>query len=188
MADTKEKVRKKIKKSISACSPMLLDYNSLEIADRMFFLKEFKKAKVVMAFISIPGEVNTSYIIKNCFEQGKKVVVPKVKWKKEKMVAVELEGKDHPLESGKYGILEPVDSKTFPVEDIDLIIVPGLAFDEKLNRLGRGGGYYDKFLDQKECKALKCGVGYDLQVIEKLPHEKHDQKMDVIITEERVIR
>ena len=188
MAEDKDKLRKKIKKNIASCSPMLLDYNSLDVADRMFFLKEFKKSKVVMVFISILGEVNTSYIIKNCFEQGKTVVVPKVKQKKGVMDAVKLEGKKHPLEPSSYGILEPVEAKKFPVEKIDLIIVPGLAFDEKLNRLGRGGGYYDKFLAQKGCTAKKCGVAYEMQIVDKLPVKEHDQKMDIIITEDRVIR
>ena len=188
MAIDKEKLRKKISKNINKCSQLLLECESIEIAERMVFSKEFKEAKTIMVYLNMPGEVNTAHIIKNAFEAGKKVAVPQVNWKKETMKAVELESMDHPLETVKMGLKEPTDAKTIPAGEIDLVIVPGVAFDEKLNRLGRGGGYYDRFLSKPKFNAIKCGIAFDLQVVENIPTDDHDQKMDILITENRIIR
>ena len=188
MANDKTELRKEIKQNLSACSTIQLDADSKVIADKLFALNEFNDSQVVMVFISIKGEVNTSFIIDYCFEQGKTVVVPKVDLDKKTMDAVRLDGQDHILAKTKYGILEPVNAESHPVEKIDLIITPGLAFDDNLNRLGRGGGYYDKFLSQKECVAVKCGVAYDLQIVTDLPIDEQDQKISILVTEKRVIR
>lgn len=188
MNKEKEKLRKRIRASLAECSPLLLDCQSMEIAERMTFSKEFKKAETIMVFLGIAGEVNTSYIIKNAFDAGKRVVVPKVNWKKQSMKAVELKSIDHPLETVKMGLKEPIDAEPVKIGEIDFIIVPGLAFDERLNRLGRGGGYYDQYLAKENCKALKCGIAFELQVVEEVPIMEQDIKMDMIITENRIIR
>ena len=188
MNKDKDKLRKHILSSLAECSPLLLDCESMEIAERMIFSPEFKDAGTIMVFLSIAGEVNTSYIIKNAFEAGKKVTVPKINWKKKTMKAVELKSLDHPLETVRMGLREPVDAEPVKIGEIDLIIVPGLAFDEKLNRLGRGGGYYDQYLAKENCKAVKCGIAFDLQVLEEIPADENDIKMDMIITENRILR
>ncbi len=188
MNKEKEKLRKKIRASLADCSPLLLDCESMEIAERMIFSPEFKNAKTIMAFLSMPGEVNTSYIIKHAFAAGKRVLVPKVNWKKQTMKAVELKSLDHPLETVKLGLKEPLDAETVKVGEIDLIIVPGLAFDEKLNRLGRGGGFYDRYLSKENCKAVKCGIAFELQVTTNIPTTENDRSIDLLVTENRIIR
>ncbi len=84
------------------------------------------------------------------------------------------------LVKGRYGIREPSGNTEISPEDIDVIIVPAVAFDRKFNRIGFGAGYYDRFL--KRTNALKIGVGYDFQIVSEIPTEEHDQKLDAIIT------
>jgi 5-formyltetrahydrofolate cyclo-ligase len=92
------------------------------------------------------------------------------------------------LSLGSYGILEPRTEKIRKtnVEDIDLIIVPGVAFDEKGNRLGHGKGFYDRLL--KKTKATVIGLAFEFQILENIPTDKNDVPVDMIITEKRIIR
>ena len=87
------------------------------------------------------------------------------------------------MRKGKFGILEPT-SKVSLV-DPDLVVVPGLAFDLHLHRLGYGKGYYDRFL--KSTSSYKIGICFDFQIVEKIPNESHDQKMDEVISEKRIL-
>lgn len=86
------------------------------------------------------------------------------------------------------GILEPIDdSIVVKKEDIDLIIVPGTVFDREFNRIGYGGGYYDRYLEDIAYKNNKVVLAYDFQIIDKIESEEHDIKMDLIITDKEVI-
>lgn len=92
------------------------------------------------------------------------------------------------LVTSSYGILEPVgDKSNFNVDNLGLIVMPGLAFDKQGNRLGYGGGYYDKFLSSNKIDNKKIALAYDFQVLDKVPSEKHDIKIDSIITEDNEI-
>ncbi len=188
MAEGKDVIRSNIKKKILAYSQDEINGYSRDICNNLQSINEFIEANVVMAFISIPGEVNTSYIIDECFKLGKSVVVPKVNWENNTMFAVQIACKDQQLKPNKYGIFEPENSDEYSVEDIDLIVVPGLGFDENLNRLGRGGGFYDKYLSQNGCRAFKCGVAFEIQMLTNMLVCVHDQKVDLLITEKRIIR
>lgn len=94
-----------------------------------------------------------------------------------------------PSEAGRYGIAEPAEhpARHLRATDLDVVVVPGLCFDARGHRLGYGAGYYDRFLSTLRPDALRVGVAFDAQVIDHVPNEAHDERVDLLLTEERVI-
>ena len=141
--------------------------------------KEFKSAKTVAAYHAFGSEARTDMIIEQAGALGKKVALPSVEG--ESLAFYELSSGKY-LVKGRFGIMEPLPYG--PVDRIDLLIVPGVAFDKKGYRLGYGKGYYDKFLARKKIFAI--GLGYSFQLLGRLPKGKYDKKLDAVATEDGV--
>lgn len=157
---------------------------SNEIKNSLFSLSQYKKSKTVMFFVSFNSEVNTHEMIKASL-RNKTVVVPKVIHNEiEPSVMMDF---DSLIPSGKFGILEPIEAMKIAYKNIDIILVPGIAFDKEGHRIGYGFGYYDKFL-KKVPKAIKIGLCFDFQLVEKIPREMHDVPVDMIVTEKRIVK
>ncbi len=155
-------------------SPQQLDEKSEKVIAVLEAHPAFVSAKTVMLYSSLPDEVRTSGLIEK-WRQSKRVILPTVVG--DDIVPVELTP-DTPFVVGDFDILEP---KNHPYEGgYDLIVVPGMAFDKKGNRLGRGKGYYDRFLSQHH-STRKIGICFDFQLLEKIPTEPNDVPMDEII-------
>lgn len=133
-------------------------------------------AKVILAFWSMPEEVYTHDFVLKWFD-SKKILLPKVNG--HTLDIKVFTGMDGMVVDNKFGIAEPVGENFENLDLIDLIIVPGLAFDKNLNRLGRGKGYYDGLLQNSAAK--KIAVCYDFQIVENVPVESHDVKVDNVI-------
>ena len=157
---------------------------SKKIFSKIIETAEYKKAKNVLVYVSLKDEVQTDALIDDMISKKKNVYVPKTDLKKNVMDAIKLTKKTCFFEN-KIGISEPVEGEKAKKSDIDLIIIPAIAFDYWGHRIGFGNGCYDKFL--KGSTAFKLGVGFDFQIIESIPAEDHDIKVDMIITEKRVI-
>lgn len=141
-------------------------------------LDVFKKAEIIMAYWSLDDEVFTHKFIQK-YQSNKKIILPVVE--DDILTLKEFTGLSNMKISKSYGIGEP-EGKLFDKSDkIDIIIVPGVAFDKSLNRLGRGKAYYDKLL--KNSQALKIGVCFDFQMVDSIPVGEYDVKMDLIITD-----
>lgn len=151
----------------------------------LYGVPDFAEADTVMLYMAKDTEVPTKPIVSKLLDEGKNVVLPRVDLETKTLKVYQIKSLEE-LEISMLDILEPkliyspVDPKT-----IDVIIVPGIAFDLSGNRLGRGGGYYDKFLDFSS--APKLAICYDAQIADNLPAQAHDVKMDYIITEKRVL-
>ena len=157
---------------------------SIKIKENLFSLDEFKKSKVVMFYVSFNNEIYTHDMIKESLK-SKTIVVPKVANNEiEPSIIIDF---DQLIPSGKFGILEPIEAMKINPKNIQIVIVPAIAFDKNGHRIGYGLGYYDKFL-AKVPKALKIGLAFDFQVEEKLPTEGHDAPVDMIITDKEIIR
>lgn len=140
----------------------------------------YTNTKDVLLYASYNEEVDTFELMKQCFKDGKNVYLPKV-LDKENMEFFKIDSVDD-LQSGYMGIMEPGDlSKPCKIKT-GLLIMPGLAFDIEFNRVGYGGGFYDRFLE-KENEFIKAAIGFDFQVLDSVPCEEHDLKPDYIITE-----
>jgi len=158
---------------------------SREIKKRLFNLKVFNNAKTVLFYVSYNGEVNTHEMIKKALNI-KKIVVPISNIADETLNLSILED-FYDLEISSYNILEPKKEciTNISINDIDLIIIPGVAFDINGNRMGHGKGYYDKLLEKS--KVAKVGLCFEFQLVENIPTESHDIPVDKIITEKRII-
>ena len=157
---------------------------SRSIEEKLFSLPEFVRAGCVMFYISFDGEVDTATMIKRAQQMGKKVAVPFIRGE-EKLIASLLKNNDNQLSPGPYGILQPREPfiEELSLEDIDLVVVPGVAFDKRGNRLGRGKGYYDRFLKDLTAKRIPClGIAFDFQVVENIPTLSHDLAVTKLIT------
>ncbi len=154
------------------------------VVERLFDLEEFHNARVVALYLSKKDEVDTWGLVEEA-AHAKEVLLPVVKDKRIIFVYYEKHGE---MRRGPYGIMEPV-GEEFGGSEIDIMVVPGLAFDAKGNRLGMGKGYYDRYLGGDGLKPrVLVGLCFDSQVVEGVPVEKHDVAVNIIITNNRVIR
>lgn len=156
---------------------------SSKIKGKLFKLKEFRRAKIVMFYLAHNTEVQTRFMIDEAVKLGKKVVVPACDIKTKKIIPCLLPGLSaSDLKKGAHSIEEPICKRPIAKKDIDLIIVPGLAFDLKGNRLGRGHGYYDRFLDTVSKDTPKIGLAFKFQVLDYLPNcLPHDFRVDKVL-------
>lgn len=159
------------------------------IKQRLLALPEFLSARSVLFYASFRSEVETSGIIRESLSMGKRAILPKVDKENHRLQLCEIKSISE-LTKGHMGIPEPSPSKEkiMILEDIDLVIVPGAGYDCKGNRLGYGGGYYDKLLAERKKKMLIIALAYEEQLVDAIPAEKHDVRADIIVTDQRVIR
>lgn len=159
---------------------------SLRIYRRLIDMPAYQRARRIACYVSIKNEVDTRTVIQKTIGSGKQVGVPVTREEGDMDFQAILGLSD--LRPVRYGLREPVPDPEMVLlpHTIDLILVPGTAFDPFGHRIGSGGGYYDRFLARTE--AVRIGLSYGFQIIDRVPAEPHDVKMDLIITENEVIR
>lgn len=180
----KDEIRKLVMKKRSSLGKADALEKSLAIHESLLSLPEFQKAHAVMFYVSVGNEVRTDALMECAFKEGKKVIVPFSDRRNKTIIPSEISSLGE-LEMGSFGIPEPREPKPFNAAGIDLAIVPGIAFDIRGNRIGYGHGYYDNFL--KTAGAKKVALAYEFQIVDEIPNNSSDIKMDKIITEKRVI-
>lgn len=185
--DEKNLIRKKMKETLSQITKPLYEDYSYKIATALFEEESWKKAKVIGITISKAPEVDTYQIIRKAWELGKQVVVPKCYPVEKKMIFRTITAFSQ-LESVYFGLFEPIEEQTdekLP-ENIDLLIVPGLAYTKEGYRLGFGGGYYDRYLTDFHGETLS--LAFHFQMVSQFPLEKHDIPVSKIITNNGVMK
>lgn len=184
--DAKKNLRKSIKAKLSELSLLQYEDQSFEVAQQLFQNDEWIEASTVAITVSKAPEVDTFQIIRKGWETGKRMVVPKCEPKSRNLDFRELK-RFSELESVYYGLFEPVVSETNSVspDEIDLVVVPGLAVSKNGYRLGFGGGYYDRFLKNYQGKTVS--LAFKDQILSEIPVESHDIPVGKIITGEGVI-
>ncbi len=182
---TKRNLRETILSRIESKSASVLRKRSRVIQGKLFGSGIFKKARGLCIYVSLPAEVDTWPIIAKCLRSGKKVLAPLADPRTKQLKFYEIRNPKADLKKGAYGILEPKPAMTrlASFREADLVIVPGVAFDKRGHRLGRGAGYYDRFLEKIDKKVHTVGLAFSFQIVAKLPAEKHDQKLDRVITD-----
>lgn len=177
----KKEIRKQIKELRLGLSDSDKNIASHDVFNRLENHSEFIKAENILFYYSLPDELPTVNFIRK-WSKSKNIYLPRVNGDDLDILAYD----DSNLSIGSYDIEEPIGDELIDYNTIDLIIVPAVAFDYDKNRLGRGKGYYDRLLS-KAVNAIKIGVGYDFQLVEKLPTEQHDIPMDYIITPNNIL-
>ncbi len=142
-----------------------------------------------MLYLSFNNEVNTYPLVTWCLANDKTVIAPYCIQSQRKIIPFEISNLTNDLTKSTFGVMEPKHDllKEANIDNIDLIIVPGVVFDMHCNRIGFGAGYYDRFLPKKSNTTTTIGIAYDYQVVDKIPTNEYDVPLDLVITEKRII-
>ena len=157
---------------------------SLSIKDRLFANNDILNAKTILFYASFDGEVNTFPMIKEARQLGKRVALPRID-KEAGEFTPELYKDSQELESGPFGIKQPKSDPagSLAIEDVDAIVVPGVAFDLDNYRLGRGGGFYDRFLSKIHSRVPSIGLAFDFQCVDQIPElGDHDIPVSCVVS------
>lgn len=180
---TKEEIRKEVREKKRQMSLKEIGSKSKRIFSRLEALPLWKEENVIFSYVSYNQEVATRIRMENWIQSGKKLAVPKVMGDQ---ISFFLISSLDELVEGYQGIWEPVTRECADEKD-GIILMPGLAFDNQFHRLGYGGGFYDRYLNEhQKAKFTRIALAYEYQVYEEIPSQPHDQWVDVIITEQRV--
>lgn len=183
--EKKKELRKQIKEKVQKLSKEYCKDADSKVAQKLFQQTQYKNAKIIFIYVGKENEINTTDIIKTMLKHNKIVVIPKCVSKTE--MKVYRINKLEDLTEGMFKILEPkVSCKEVLKEDIDLTILPCCTVDKYKNRLGFGRGYYDRFLEN--LKVCKIVLIREQIMIKKVPTDKNDIPVDIIITENMVIK
>lgn len=184
----KKELRARLRKMLASLPPEAIKERSAVVAANLIAQPEYKRAEIVMLFLSLPTEIDTTPIALRSWKDRKRVVAPQVSWEQRRMIPIEIRSLTDGLTASPLGILEPMSGVPIPVADIDLIIVPGLGFDPFGNRLGRGRGFFDRFLAHKDRKGIACAVAFEEQFVPQVPVGPHDIAVDMLVTDQSVRR
>ncbi len=207
----KKKIRARLLRKRDSIPSELKIQKEAAIEKRLFELEEFRSAKSLLAYVSFRSEVDTTRFLQDVINSGKKLVLPVVDSRHKVLQLYEVKATSE-LEYGYMGIPEPGvrEDREVTLSDVDLVIIPGAGFDLKGNRLGYGGGYYDKLLSGIEKIGIRdqglgiskekltpnpqpptplfLALAFEEQIEDEIASEPHDIKMDIIITDKRLIR
>ena len=136
-----------------------------------------------MLYLSMPQEVDTAPLALRAWQQDKSVAVPKISWEGKRILPVEITSLHSGVVLTGPGVREPVSGKPVPVDEIDLVIVPGLGFSTLGYRIGRGMGFYDRFLAQGDFLGVSCGLAFQEQVVTDLPVLDHDMPLSMLASD-----
>jgi 5-formyltetrahydrofolate cyclo-ligase len=181
---SKHYYRKMMRERLQAMTTEEFQACNREVRSGFLGLQPVKTAATVMIYYSIHREVETISLIEELFRAGKRVALP-VCVPECNLVAKEIRDLSEVQKSGRYGLSEPApETPEMESAALDLIVLPGLAFDRAGNRLGHGAGYYDRFLSRTPQFIYKLGLAYGFQVVERLPARQHDIKINGLLTPE----
>ena len=175
----KSEIRGEVRRRIKELNQEYRAISAIKIFATIEQNTHFADAECIALFASMKDEVSTSYALKAWMEMGKRIVVPRV----EGDIMRFYDYSPDKMQSGAFGIEEPTGEIEVPAQDIDLIIVPARAFTRRGERLGRGGGFYDKYMSLSGFRAYKIGIAYSVQIFDSLPCDTHDIKVDEVVTE-----
>ena len=185
----KKEFRKKVINLRKEKDKDFIKHNSDIITDKLLNLDCIKNAKNIMLYLDFNNEVSTDSLIKKLLNLGKIVSSPITLKEERKLIPSQITDLKNGIQYGAYNIREPKPecSPAINIKDLDVIIVPAVAYDKNCYRLGYGGGFYDRFLENLRKAAVTIGIAFDLQIFDEVPKEAHDAQLDYIVTESRIL-
>ena len=172
--EDKKSIRQEVRRRIKLMSEQTKQQESATVFAAIEATPLFNEVKCIALFAAMWDEVPTTQVLERWRKMGKRVVVPRV----ESVIMRYYDYHPDRMTEGAYGIIEPVGDKEVAAEDIDLMIVPARAFTPNGDRLGRGGGFYDKYMALPGFRAVKYGVAFGCQIFDSLPTDPHDIPVD----------
>ena len=176
----KKALRREIGAKKRALSAAEIESRSAILADKLYKTTQYRDCQSLYAYLSFNQEVRTNPIIERAWADGKRVAVPKVVG--DEMVFIWIDSFEGLAPQGAFHILEPIEDGPVASDETALILMPGLAFDPQGHRVGYGGGYYDRFLENEPDHPL-VALCYDFQLYDRLEVEAHDVPVDLVITD-----
>ena len=188
MSDSgKSAIRKQLRERLNAMSEAERHAKSVAACGLIAASPEFAAARCIMLYLSTPTEVDTAPLALRAWQQSKTIVVPKVSWDQRRMLPVEITSlRDGLTTTGP--VREPIAGTPMPVDLIDMVIVPGVGFTPAGKRIGRGMGFYDRFLAQPEFVGVSCGLAFEDQIVDDLPTLDHDMALSMLASDRGVRR
>jgi len=183
----KVELRREMRNRLQAMSPEQRKEKSRKACRNLIETEQYQSASIIMMYLSLPHEVDTTEAILHAWQLGKTGVVPKISWQQRHMIAVEITSLDTGFSVGTWGLRNPVTGVPIPFDQIDLVVAPALGFDRKGNRLGRGGSFYDRFFANKDLTAARCGLAFAEQIVDVVPTMEHDEPVEFLVTDEEVV-
>lgn len=189
MGEERSDLRKKILAARDRLDTEARHEKSVLVMHNFWRLLEERGWSTLFMYVNFRSEVETLETIKRCLGQGLRVAVPLVDPVAVCMIPLLINDPERDLAPGYYDIPEPDPRRSPRVDpaEIDAAVIPGSVFDIHGGRLGYGGGYYDRFLVNDAPRAKRIGLAFELQLVDKVPLEPHDQPLDILITEERIV-
>jgi 5-formyltetrahydrofolate cyclo-ligase len=189
LTQSKAAIRRQLREALASMSESDRHAKSVAACALLAASPEFSMARVVMLYLATATEVDTAPLAIRAWQAGKTVVVPKVSWDQRRMLPVEISSlnTDNLTTTGP-GVREPIAGTPVPVPEIDLVVVPGLGFTATGYRIGRGMGFYDRFLAQDNFIGVSCGLAFNEQIVADLPVLDHDMPLSMLATESGIRR
>ena len=184
----KSTIRRQIREKLAAMTDADRQSKSIAAISFLTASPEFAAARVVMLYLSTDHELDTAPLALKCWQTGKTVVVPKVSWDQRRMLPVEITSLQTNITTTGPGVREPVSGQPIPLNLIDLVIVPGIGFTNDGHRIGRGMGFYDRFLALPNFLGVSCGMGFEEQIVAQLPVLDHDMPLSMLCTDRGIRR
>ena len=183
--DLKVELRSQIRARLEKISPAVRAVESIELCERL--KTQAPSARTILFFAPLPDELDVWPVLELSLALGVNCALPFFDAEKKAYGAKLLKTLATDTITGKFGVREPASNcAEIPLNQFDLILAPGMAFDLGGHRLGRGQGFYDRLLEN--ASGIKCGVCHDFQLLEKIPAEPHDAEVDFILTPSRCVR
>lgn len=175
----KSEIRGEVRRRIKELSPEQKSVGAAKIFGLIEQNSHFQNSECIALFAAMKDEVPTEYALKEWLRVGKRIVVPRV----EGDIMRFYNYSPDRMQTGAFGIEEPIGDVEVPANEIDLIIVPARAFTRSGERLGRGGGFYDKYMSLSGFRAYKIGIAFNIQIFESLPCDTHDIRVNEVVTD-----
>ncbi len=183
--ESKSEMRARMREALGRISPAVRAVESIDLCARL--KTQMQSAHTVLFFAPMPDELDVWPLLAEQLKEGKVIALPYFDAEANVYSARRVLDVEMDIGNGKFGVREPLsECEEVPFKQFDLVLVPGMAFDAHGNRLGRGRGFYDRML--AEASGIKCGVGYDFQLMESVPTEAHDARVNFILTPTRFVR
>jgi len=183
----KKRLRLQLQASLRELSAELRNDKSKKACANLISTPAFQDSAVIMMYLALPHEVDTAAAIMHAWQLGKTVVVPKISWTQRHMMPVQINSLETGFSTEVHGLKNPVTGAPIPLEEIGLVVAPGLGFDRRGNRLGRGGAYYDRFFDSPGLNTVRCGLAFAEQIIDSVPMSQSDRRLHMLVTDTEVM-
>ena len=184
----KKHLRQNLRNVLSEIPPEQVHDHSVEACHLLVQQPEYQEADILMVFLPLPGDIDTTPLCLKAWQDHKRVLAPRVSWEQRRMIPIEIRSLTHDLTVTDLGFREPTGGVPIPSSLIDLVIVPGLGFDAFGNRLGRGRGFYDRFLATPDFSGCACALAFEEQFVDQLPTGPLDHAVNMAVTHQQVRR